>query len=1576
MSRRRFGYLAVGLTALLAILDPLGISSVWASSELWAPPRVANSNAASVHPDVFLPAPANTIPVGKPGGPMFDKSGAGATEIAALRTRTSETFVSRAGYQLISYPGSIHFKDSSGRWQNIDNTLVKTHAVGYAYQNKANGYTVYLPADLSQAPVDFTVGKASVAFSLVGAKGSLLTSGNSATYAGALPSGSVAYSALNDQLKETLTIVDTSQNSFAYALQISTGLTAKLGALGAIDFNDRSGRTLFGFAPPFMVDAAGVRSSAIQVQLTGAGSSRTLIMHADPAWLSDPTRQFPVVIDPTVTISYSGSSIVKTYTGANQDCYLVSSSPTTSFCGGNSLYVGHTGSTTDRSLLQFNVSIPQDANILEADLAAEVSHASSASATSVSLYPVTAAWTTSASWNKRDGTNSWTTAGGDYGTPAAWTNSAVGPATGWYHWYLSSVVQGWVNGSSINDGLILKADNEATTNQLTFYSSEANQSSTWPVLKVIYQLGIGDLGWYKTVSETLADQLTLKENLSSGNMLGALQVVNIKGTGMNEVFNLNYNILSPNLWDFGRAWITNTGWDQYVDPNMGDGASFFGPTGYAFHYIKKPDGTYMTPPGIDADLIHNGDGTWTISYHSSGEKLNFTSNGLYMTSDVDRSGDTISFAYNASGSLASITDTQGRVTTFSYVNGTYTGCAPPTSSGFVSKITDPSGRLYQFTYDTNCDLTTYKDPNSKVMTFSYDSLFNLIKVTDALGNQTKLTYNSIYKVTSVTRVTNVSQGSGPTTSLTYNTGNTVVTDPNNNQSTFVYDTRDRVTQATNTTGTMYSTFTTDNKQALGIDQLGNQSTYSYNGNNNLTQAVGPALGSGQTAPAVNVTFNTPSTVNGYLYLPSSLTDPQGYCTAFVYDTAGRLTDSYKGQATPCDGLSGGVHAGFRYQGDPGISCGGKTGQVCSSITGDGVTTSYNYDANGNLVGVTPPSPLGAITETVDSLSRLSTMTDGKGQKSTYSYDSLDRITQILYNGATQCVPSNGSCITYSYDADGNRLTMVDQSGTTTYYYDALNRAITVALPTTGNACSGSSPSGLTYTYDAVGNLLTSCDGGGTTTFSYDSATRLTSIAEPGGNCGATPSVCTTFGYNSDGNQTSVTYPGGATQTTTYDTDQNVTSVTGKSSTNSTLTSFAYTYINGANDMTLLRTAVESDPVASNTYTYSYDALDRLTNASVTGGSGTSYTYSYDADGNVLSQIAGSTTTSHAYNSAGELCWVYLGSSSNACSSPPSGATTFSFDSNGNETASSAGVSFTYNPKNQTTGITHGGTTLSPLAYSDAGQEQRITAGTTGLVNELGSVGVSTSGGSSSYYLLDPHGRVLGERIGTTHYYFLTDRLGSVVAVVSGDGQSVSNRYGYDPYGNRTYNSFTVANPWGYAGGYTDPTGLVKFGARYYDPSTVRWTQLDPAGQGPNLYQYAAGDPINFTDPTGTRCCFGQWHAWTWWGVHGTFWFHLSGWDSQVIIIVWPFLAGIIGAAIGAAVGFAIGGPWGAAVGVILGGLVTALLGWWVVWLLYVNLRDDWAGAWVVISYWSTWNLWHGWSGYLESSPGFCSNWCG
>jgi RHS repeat-associated protein len=69
-------------------------------------------------------------------------------------------------------------------------------------------------------------------------------------------------------------------------------------------------------------------------------------------------------------------------------------------------------------------------------------------------------------------------------------------------------------------------------------------------------------------------------------------------------------------------------------------------------------------------------------------------------------------------------------------------------------------------------------------------------------------------------------------------------------------------------------------------------------------------------------------------------------------------------------------------------------------------------------------------------------------------------------------------------------------------------------------------------------------------------------------------------------------------------------------------------------------------------------------------------------------------------------------------------------------------------------------------------------------------------------------------------------------------------------------------PHGFAGGLLDSdTGLVRFGARDYDPVIGRWTVRDPIlfeGGQANLYVYVNNSPSSVTDPKGLWLVAGGW----------------------------------------------------------------------------------------------------------------------
>ena len=104
------------------------------------------------------------------------------------------------------------------------------------------------------------------------------------------------------------------------------------------------------------------------------------------------------------------------------------------------------------------------------------------------------------------------------------------------------------------------------------------------------------------------------------------------------------------------------------------------------------------------------------------------------------------------------------------------------------------------------------------------------------------------------------------------------------------------------------------------------------------------------------------------------------------------------------------------------------------------------------------------------------------------------------------------------------------------------------------------------------------------------------------------------------------------------------------------------------------------------------------------------------------------------------------------------------------------------------------------------------------------------------------------------YRIISDQLGSPQLVVNAQTSNVVQRIDYDEFGNVITDTNPGFQPFGFAGGIADrDTGIVRFGARDYDPETGRWTAKDPIrfeGNDTNLYGYILDDPINLIDING------------------------------------------------------------------------------------------------------------------------------
>ncbi len=91
-------------------------------------------------------------------------------------------------------------------------------------------------------------------------------------------------------------------------------------------------------------------------------------------------------------------------------------------------------------------------------------------------------------------------------------------------------------------------------------------------------------------------------------------------------------------------------------------------------------------------------------------------------------------------------------------------------------------------------------------------------------------------------------------------------------------------------------------------------------------------------------------------------------------------------------------------------------------------------------------------------------------------------------------------------------------------------------------------------------------------------------------------------------------------------------------------------------------------------------------------------------------------------------------------------------------------------------------------------------------------------------------------------------------MVNSSNGTIVQELTYDSFGLTLTNTDPTFQPFGFAGGWTDPdTHLIRLGARDYDPATRCWTTADPiyfASGSLNNDAYVRGDPINHVDPSG------------------------------------------------------------------------------------------------------------------------------
>jgi YD repeat-containing protein len=333
------------------------------------------------------------------------------------------------------------------------------------------------------------------------------------------------------------------------------------------------------------------------------------------------------------------------------------------------------------------------------------------------------------------------------------------------------------------------------------------------------------------------------------------------------------------------------------------------------------------------------------------------------------------------------------------------------------------------------------------------------------------------------------------------------------------------------------------------------------------------------------------------------------------------------------------------------------------------TRTFVYDALGRLTDSTTPEA-GHFVYQYNNYNLLTQRTDARGVITTYTYDSLNRPYQTIYNVGSTGVPATAT-VTLTYGTsqasfnNGRLLSMTDGSGSEGYSYDQFGRVTQLQKVIVGTTYTTS------YQYNLAGELAQiTYPSGRIVVQNYDAIGRLCAIGASGSTCTTGTNYAAGYAYNPAGQVTGMNYGNGVALTVGYNLDNLLLQSLQYRKGGTTLFNLNYWYKTDA-------TNCPSAPSAANgqircikdlvdngrSVIYGYDALYRLTSAASTGSTGFpawGLSETYDRYGNRITQTVTAGTGVPA------SC-LAVSATSNRVTGTCSSSTGFSSDVNGNMT---------------------------------------------------------------------------------------------------------------------------------------------------------------------------------------------------------------------------------------------------------------------------------------------------------------------
>ena len=879
-------------------------------------------------------------------------------------------------------------------------------------------------------------------------------------------------------------------------------------------------------------------------------------------------------------------------------------------------------------------------------------------------------------------------------------------------------------------------------------------------------------------------------------------------------------------------------------------------------------------------LIASADGRQVYQFDSLGHHL--------QTLDSLTGATLFQFSYDAAGNLISVQDRNGLITTVERDgSGTATALVAPfgerttltlDGNGYLASVTSPAGHKLQLAYGSGGLLSSFADANRGTSSFQYDAVGRLTVDQDAAGGSKVLARSdtaSGYRV-------DLTSGGGLATSYA------VDQLPSGAQSwTVTLQTGLQQVSTLDPSGSLATTLPdgTVLTEVLAPDPRFGQQAYfagsetvklpsgltsSLTRNRVVTLADPTNLLSLQTAlETVNLNGHTYTRLFDKGSRTFTFTSAAGRQELASVDALGRIVSDQFGGFAP-------VSVTYDASGRPSA--------LVQGSGSDQRTVTFGYGADGLIQSITDPvsrvmqlqrdadgrvlqlsqSPSQTTTEAYDAVGNLTSLTAPGGGVSNFAFTPVN----LLRSYTPPALGTGGGATTFTYDLDRKLLAIGRPDGQSVGLgYDGSGRLTTINLPggaqvgygydgTTGHLLSATAPSGVNvaFAFDGYLPIQSTWSGpiAGSVTVSHDSDFNVISTQVDGANpipaqfdaddllVQAGDEVVTRDPQSGVVTGTSL---GQVTTQQGYSTFGEIASYSASAGASALI---AQQYVR--DQLGRITRKVETLGGTVDTYDYVYDAAGRLAAVQKDGVPLAHYTF--DANGNRTAVTGGSGTVSAAYDAQdrltqyGDLTYTYTANGELASKSQNGATVGYTYDALGNLTtvalADGRLLEYLIDAQNRRVGTSINGVVVSGFLYHGTSQ---VVAQLDGAGNVVSRFVYGTLRGVPDYMLN-----------GGVAYRILCDPQGSPRLVVNTATGEIAERLDYDVFGQIILDTNPGFQPFGFAGGLYDPqTGLVRLGARDYDPQVGRWTAKDPTlfgGGNTNLYGYGFNDPLNVRDRDG------------------------------------------------------------------------------------------------------------------------------